>query len=76
MLRDDALLVSRFGTAGKAQVVPLIQANRNPFVRAEPSAHRVVALAGRAHRRQRAHHLPVRLHRPDAAPPARRGPRQ
>ncbi len=44
VLRDDALLVSRFGFAGKQEVVPGIQANRNPFIRSELSDQRVVVL--------------------------------
>jgi ketosteroid isomerase-like protein len=44
-LRDDALLVSRFGLAGKAQVVAGIGANRNPFVRTALSDQRVTVLS-------------------------------
>lgn len=44
-LTDDALLISRYGVAGKAQVVPTIQANRNPFIRTALSDHRVMRLS-------------------------------
>ncbi|GAA2575860.1 hypothetical protein GCM10010399_01800 [Dactylosporangium fulvum] len=40
-LTDDALLVSRFGAAPKTVVVPMIAANRNPFVRTELSDQQV-----------------------------------
>ncbi|MER7004246.1 nuclear transport factor 2 family protein [Dactylosporangium sp. NPDC000555] len=40
-LTDDALLVSRFGIASKSAVVPMIAANRNPFVRTELSGQQV-----------------------------------
>ncbi|MBY8338874.1 nuclear transport factor 2 family protein [Streptomyces spinosirectus] len=45
LLRKDALLVSRFGTADKERIVPLIEANRNPFVRSELSDRQVRVLS-------------------------------
>jgi uncharacterized protein (TIGR02246 family) len=43
-LTDDALLISRFGVAGKDEIVAGITANRNPFVRSEIHEPRVLAL--------------------------------
>ncbi|AOW88230.1 nuclear transport factor 2 family protein [Streptomyces olivaceus] len=45
LLREDALLVSHFGTAGKERIVPLIEANHNPFVRSELSDRQVRLLS-------------------------------
>ena len=44
MLRDDALVVSRYGVMGKDQIVPGIQANRNPYLSSDLSGFRVVEL--------------------------------
>jgi ketosteroid isomerase-like protein len=43
-LRDDALVVSRYGVMGKAEIVPGIQANQNPYLRTELSDHRVIQI--------------------------------
>ncbi|GAB3433119.1 nuclear transport factor 2 family protein [Flindersiella endophytica] len=43
-LRDDALVVSKYGVMGKDQIVPVIQANRNPYVKTDLSEHRVIEL--------------------------------
>jgi uncharacterized protein (TIGR02246 family) len=43
-LRDDALVVSKYGVAGKKEIVPVIQANRNPYVSTELSGQRVLAI--------------------------------
>ena len=44
ILRDDVLLVSRFGVAPKQVIVNGIQANHNPFLRTELSDQRVRVL--------------------------------
>jgi uncharacterized protein (TIGR02246 family) len=44
LVRDDALVVSRYGVMGKDQIVAGIQANRNPYVKTELSEFRVVEL--------------------------------
>jgi len=41
MLRDDALLISRYGIADKARIVSMISENRNPFTRTDLSEMRV-----------------------------------
>jgi ketosteroid isomerase-like protein len=43
-LRDDALVVSKYGVMGKDRIVPTIEANRNPYVKTDLSDHRVVEL--------------------------------
>lgn len=45
MLREDAVSVSQFGTAGKEQVVALIQHNRDPFIRSALSEPQVRVLS-------------------------------
>lgn len=46
LLTDDALLVSRYsGVASKAVVVPMIEANQNPFLRTTLSEQRVRILS-------------------------------
>jgi hypothetical protein len=44
MLRSDATLVSKYGVATKQEIVPLIQANRNPFIRTALSDQRVIEI--------------------------------
>jgi hypothetical protein len=44
-LRDDALLVSKYGVVSKQTVVPMIQANRNPYVKTVLSDQRVLPIA-------------------------------
>ena len=44
MLRDDALAVSPYGVMGKAQAVPLITANQNPYVKTDLSEQKVIEL--------------------------------
>jgi ketosteroid isomerase-like protein len=41
-LRDDAVVVSKYGVADKAVIVPGIQANRNPYVSTDRSQERVI----------------------------------
>jgi ketosteroid isomerase-like protein len=41
-LRDDALAVSRYGVMTKADAVPVIRENRNPYVKTELSDVRVL----------------------------------
>lgn len=43
-LRDDAMMVSPYGVAGKETVVPLIHANKNPFIRSKISDAKVIRL--------------------------------
>ena len=42
VLRDDAMVVSRYGTATKDQIVPGISANRNPYLRTDLSDQQVI----------------------------------
>jgi hypothetical protein len=44
LLRDDALLVSKYGVVEKQAVVPMITANRNPYVKTELSGQRVLRI--------------------------------
>lgn len=44
VLRDDALVVSRYGVAGKADIVRIISENQNPFTRTDLSGQRVIPL--------------------------------
>ncbi len=44
VLRDDVLVVSRFGVMGKTDVVPQVQTNRNPYLKTELSGHHVLEL--------------------------------
>ncbi|MEU4193715.1 nuclear transport factor 2 family protein [Kribbella sp. NPDC026611] len=43
-LRDDAVVVSKYGVMGKAATVAGIQANRNPFLKTDRSEERVVVV--------------------------------
>jgi hypothetical protein len=43
-LRDDALTISKYGVVDKATVVPVVQANRNPYVETKLSNHKVLHL--------------------------------
>ena len=43
-LREDAFAVSKYGTLTKAEAVPLISANENPFVRTDLSDVKVIQL--------------------------------
>ncbi|GAB3420508.1 nuclear transport factor 2 family protein [Flindersiella endophytica] len=43
-LRDDALVVSKYGVMAKEQVVTVIQANQNHYVKTDLSQHRVIEL--------------------------------
>jgi uncharacterized protein (TIGR02246 family) len=44
LLRDDALVVSRYGVAGKEQIVPVIDKNDNPYLRTDLSNQRVLRI--------------------------------
>lgn len=44
MLREDALAVSRYGVMGKDQLVPMVHANRNPYLKTELSDRKVIEL--------------------------------
>jgi hypothetical protein len=41
-LRDDAVVVSKYGVMDKAAIVPGIQANHNPYVKTDRSEERVI----------------------------------
>jgi hypothetical protein len=44
VVRDDALVVSRYGVATKAEIVPGIAKNENPYIRTELSDQKVVRI--------------------------------
>ena len=44
VVRDDALLVSRYGVATKAEIVPGITKNENPYLRTDLSDQKVVRI--------------------------------
>jgi ketosteroid isomerase-like protein len=44
-LRADAMVVSRYGVLGKAEIVPGIQRNHNPYLRNKLSDQRVVRIS-------------------------------
>lgn len=43
-LRDDALVVSKYGVMDKATVVPGIEANKNPYLETDRSAERAITI--------------------------------
>src|SRR5882757_2167808 len=43
-LRDDSLAVSKYGVMNKAQTIPVISANHNPYVKTELSGRQVLVL--------------------------------
>jgi hypothetical protein len=44
LLREDALVVSKYGVMTKAQGIPVIQANQNPYVKTDLSEQKVIQL--------------------------------
>jgi hypothetical protein len=44
VLRDDAIVVSKYGVAGKAEAVPLITKNENPYLKTDLSDLRVLPI--------------------------------
>lgn len=42
LLRDDAVVVSQYGVVGKAQIVPVITANHNPYTRTDLDQWQVI----------------------------------
>jgi hypothetical protein len=44
LLRDDALVVSKYGVMTKAQGIPVIQANQNPYIKTVLSDQKVIEL--------------------------------
>ncbi|NEA37117.1 nuclear transport factor 2 family protein [Streptomyces sp. SID13031] len=44
LLRDDALVVSKYGVMTKAQGIPVIEANHNPYLKTELSGQQVIQL--------------------------------
>jgi ketosteroid isomerase-like protein len=44
MLRDDAMVVSKYGVMGKQEAVPGIRANQNPYLKTDLSEFHVIAL--------------------------------
>ncbi|MDX6250420.1 MAG: hypothetical protein QOF10_3780 [Kribbellaceae bacterium] len=44
LLRDDALVVSKYGVMTKAQGIPVIEANHNPYVKTDLSDQKVLQL--------------------------------
>jgi ketosteroid isomerase-like protein len=46
VVRDDALVVSRHGVAGKADIVPIVTRNERPFVQTELTDLKVLQISG------------------------------
>jgi hypothetical protein len=44
MVRDDGLVVSRYGVATKAEIVPVVTKNENPFIRTDLSDRKVLRI--------------------------------
>ncbi|MGW1341567.1 nuclear transport factor 2 family protein [Kribbella sp. NPDC002412] len=43
-LRDDAIAVSKYGVMGKAEAVPVIRENQNPFIKTDRTDERVIVI--------------------------------
>ncbi len=44
LLRDDALVVSKYGVMTKSQGIPVIEANHNPYLKTDLSERKVIQL--------------------------------
>jgi hypothetical protein len=44
VLRDDAMVVSKYGVMGKPQIVPGVRANQNPYLKTDLSEFHVIEL--------------------------------
>jgi hypothetical protein len=45
VVRDDALVVSKYGVAGKADIVPTVTKNENPFLKTDLSGIKVLQIS-------------------------------